>query len=81
MKLSVDKDSPHYDPVKSMHCHVFYEGIPVKHAVELDTDEGWIDVLVADDAGRLIREGDSWKTERLHGEITISFCKPRSVTE
>jgi hypothetical protein len=75
MRLSANRSSPHYSERGVGRAHVFYEGIPVNGVIELDTDAGWMDVLVTDDAGKFIVEGDSVKVERMFGEITVSFCE------
>lgn len=53
----------------------FFFGIPLNGVVAMDTDEGWIDVIMCDDKGKSLHadDGGGWKIERLTGEISYKI--------
>lgn len=52
---------------------VAVDGIEIHSCVEVDTGEGWADVIATDDAGRAIFDGDRLKLERLHGAVRLEI--------
>lgn len=53
---------------------VTIDGVPIALCVELDTREGWADILATDDAGRVVFEGDAAKTYRLRGAVEVEIA-------
>jgi hypothetical protein len=67
------------DPVHDwVNATVFLDGFKLWNCVAADTDEGWVDLIAGDDAGRIIREGDEAKIERMHGAVAVSFRRDDS---
>lgn len=69
-RMRIRVNDPHHDWTNAI---VRFQGYELRNCVEADTDEGWVDIITADDAGRVIREGDAAKIERMHGSVTVSF--------
>lgn len=76
MRLSANRDSPHYDREKALCVHVFCDGKFLPLVVEFDSDAGWADVIALDEHDKVIIESEGAngparaKLARLHGKIT-----------
>jgi hypothetical protein len=68
--MRIRVNDPVHDWTKAV---VRLEGLELGNCVEADTDEGWVDLIAADDAGNIIRDGDEAKIERMHGSVTVTF--------
>lgn len=73
MRLSADRKSPHYRPEIVGKAMAVVDGMVVRGCVELDTDEGWADLLMTDDIGRPLVDGERWALQRLTGKISIEM--------
>ena len=47
------------------------QGYLVRFVIEADSAEGWLVRFRLDDCGKLIKDGDTWATERVTGKFTI----------
>jgi hypothetical protein len=56
--------------------NILLNGTKQSDVLELDTEEGWLVRCVRDENGQLVIEGDSLKTERLTGVVTIDETTP-----
>lgn len=52
---------------------VYWNDTPSYAFVAVDTDEGWGDQIVFDDAGKMVVEGDGPKIERVYGTFRVEF--------
>lgn len=51
---------------------IFVDGVEQKNCVyALDTAEGWVERYVLDPAGNAIMDGDSFRTARVYGVVTV----------
>ena len=50
---------------------VFVDGDMPRGVVSFNCDEGWCDVLVWDDAGRIVNDGENFVTQRVHGRVEV----------
>lgn len=75
MKLSADSKSPHYYALTHPDSvRVFVDGVEIKYAVELDTDEGWVDHYPVDDKGEIQIDPENPNEvlmKRITGKVTV----------
>lgn len=73
MRLSAEPSSPFYNEALVRSVDVFVDGYTVPPCVEASEEEGWVDCLVADDAGRIVENEtrDRAKIERRFGRVVI----------
>lgn len=50
---------------------VFVDGDMPRGVVSYDCDAGWCDVLVWDDLGRIVTDGENFITQRLRGKVEV----------
>jgi hypothetical protein len=70
MRISVNPDSPFFD-ASFPSVDPYLNGRLIMGVVEASEGEGWVDILDADDAGRVIRTGDELQLRRLHGHVEL----------
>ena len=89
MKLSVERDTDLCQYVQK----ILLNGIRQKTAVELDTEEGWVDVLIPKIenaiqavSGRAIEVPDAlpefdWEKKRLFGKVEVIWDKDAPILQ
>jgi YD repeat-containing protein len=60
-------------------CRIYLDGTEVKDVTEAHTGEGWLIRYYRDPAGKLIRAGDCFATERLTGVVTVRLDAEHST--
>jgi len=48
---------------------IFVDGDMPRGVVSYDCDQGWCDVLVWDDAGCVVNDGENFVTQRVYGKV------------
>lgn len=71
MRLSAEKDSPHYRP-DFWQWFVFVDGLEVSGVVEASEEEGWADVIARDASGNIETDGDRVRHRRMIGRVALS---------
>ena len=66
-------DGAHGLPViRAKLVRVFVNGDMPRGVVAYDCDAGWADVLVWDDAGHVLSDGEHYLTQRVRGRVTVT---------
>lgn len=73
MRLSSNRNSPYYLLPHSRIAKVYLNGSEIKFATELDTEEGWVEVIKREENGNFVvdRAKGEIVTERLTGHVYI----------
>jgi hypothetical protein len=70
MKLSANRNSPHYD-ASIIPCRVMLDGGEIKDCVFADEEEGFVEVLKKDENGHIVTNGDYFVYEAKFGKVEI----------
>lgn len=57
--------------IVARHIRVLIDGDMLRGVVSFGADEGWADVLVWDDAGDVLHDGENFVTQRRFGVVEV----------
>lgn len=57
--------------VQGRTLRVLIDGDMLRGVVSFDADEGWVDALIWDDAGKPLHDGENFVTQRRFGAVEV----------
>lgn len=52
---------------------VYVDGDLMRNCIAYDCDAGWIEVIVHDNHGKLVKHGDGWLSRRIKGDVRVAL--------